>query len=55
MTVGMYTLLSNGSGQPVLYVLAMLGAALSIVALVALRLFPQRFWRMDLISGGHEE
>lgn len=52
LTVGLYTLLSKGSGEPALYSLAIVGAAISIVPLVALLLFLQRFWRMDLISGG---
>lgn len=52
LTVGLYTLLSKGSGEPALYSLAITGAALSIVPLVVLMLFLQRFWRLDLISGG---
>lgn len=52
LTVGLYTLLSKGSGEPALYTLAIVGAALSIVPLILLMLFLQRFWRLDLISGG---
>ena len=52
LTVGLYTLLAKGSGEPALYTLAIVGAAVSIVPLIALLLFLQRFWRMDLISGG---
>lgn len=52
LTVGLYTLLSQGSGDPALYSLAIIGAALSIIPLVALLLLLQRFWRLDLISGG---
>ena len=52
ITVGLYTLLSKGSGEPALYSLAIIGSALSIIPLVLLLLFLQRFWRMDLISGG---
>jgi multiple sugar transport system permease protein len=52
LTVGLYTLLSKGSGEPALYSLAIIGAALSIIPLVALLLALQRFWRLDLISGG---
>ncbi|WP_129338461.1 carbohydrate ABC transporter permease [Cellulomonas endophytica] len=52
LTVGLYTLLSKGSGEPALYSIAIVGAALSIVPLVAMLLFLQRFWRLDLISGG---
>lgn len=52
ITVGLYTLLSKGSGEPALYSLAIIGAALSIIPLVVLLLFLQRYWRLDLISGG---
>jgi len=52
ITVGLYTLLSKGSGEPALYSLAIIGSAISIIPLVLLLLFLQRFWRMDLISGG---
>jgi multiple sugar transport system permease protein len=52
LTVGLYTLLSKGSGEPALYSLAIIGAALSIVPLIALLLALQRFWRLDLVSGG---
>jgi multiple sugar transport system permease protein len=52
LTVGLYTLLSKGSGEPALYSLAIIGAALSIIPLIALLLALQRFWRLDLISGG---
>jgi multiple sugar transport system permease protein len=52
LTVGLYTLLSKGSGTPALYGLAITGAAISIIPLVLLMLFLQRFWRLDLLSGG---
>ncbi|MBO0984534.1 carbohydrate ABC transporter permease [Rathayibacter sp. SD072] len=52
LTVGLFTLLARGSGAPALYSLAITGAAVSIVPLVALVLFLQRYWRLDLISGG---
>ncbi|GAB2978137.1 carbohydrate ABC transporter permease [Frigoribacterium salinisoli] len=52
LTVGLFTLLAKGSGAPALYSLAITGAAVSIVPLVLLVLFLQRFWRLDLISGG---
>jgi multiple sugar transport system permease protein len=52
LTVGLYTLLARGSGSPALYSLAITGAAVSIIPLVALVLFLQRFWRLDLVSGG---
>jgi multiple sugar transport system permease protein len=52
LTVGLFTLLSRGSGSPTLYGLVITGAAVSIVPLVLLTLFLQRFWRLDLVSGG---
>lgn len=52
LTVGLSSLLSQGSGSPALYSLAIIGAAVAIVPLIALVLFLQRFWRLDLISGG---
>jgi multiple sugar transport system permease protein len=52
LTVGLYTLLAKGSGAPALYSLAIIGAAVSIIPLICLVLFLQRFWRLDLISGG---
>ncbi|WP_150307285.1 carbohydrate ABC transporter permease [Planctomonas psychrotolerans] len=52
LTVGLYTLLAKGSGSPALYSLAIIGAAVSIIPLICLVLFLQRFWRLDLISGG---
>ncbi len=52
LTVGLYTLLSKGSSQPVLYGVAITGAAVSIIPLVLMVMFLQRYWRLDLISGG---
>ncbi|MFD6138345.1 carbohydrate ABC transporter permease [Promicromonospora sp. NPDC060271] len=52
LTVGLSSLLYQGSGSPALYSLAITGAAVAIVPLIALVLFLQRFWRLDLISGG---
>ncbi|MDN3028296.1 carbohydrate ABC transporter permease [Streptomyces sp. S.PB5] len=52
LTVGLNSLLERGSGSPSLYTLAIIGAALAIVPLIALVLFLQRFWRLDLIAGG---
>lgn len=52
LTVGLYTLLAKGSGSPNLYSLAITGSAVSIIPLVALMLFLQRYWRLDLLSGG---
>jgi multiple sugar transport system permease protein len=52
LTVGLFTLLSRGSSSPTLYGLVITGAAVSIIPLVLLTLFLQRFWRLDLVSGG---
>ncbi|MET3807210.1 multiple sugar transport system permease protein [Nakamurella sp. UYEF19] len=52
LTVGLYTLLAKGSGEASLYSLAITGSMLSIIPLVALMLVLQRFWKLDLISGG---
>ncbi|NBE95542.1 carbohydrate ABC transporter permease [Nonomuraea sp. KC401] len=52
ITVGLYTLLAKGSSEPALYGIAIVGAAVSVIPLVALMLFLQRFWRLDLLSGG---
>ncbi|MFI6423790.1 carbohydrate ABC transporter permease [Promicromonospora sp. NPDC050880] len=52
LTVGLSSLLYQGSGSPALYSLAITGAAVAIIPLIALVLFLQRFWRLDLISGG---
>lgn len=51
LTTGLYLLLNQGTGQPALYSLAIMGALLSIIPLVALMLFMQRYWKLDLISG----
>ncbi|UFU02125.1 carbohydrate ABC transporter permease [Ruania suaedae] len=52
LTVGLYTLLSKGSGTPSLYSLAIIGAAVAIIPLVVMMLVLQRYWRVDLLSGG---
>jgi multiple sugar transport system permease protein len=51
LTVGLYTMLTQGLTQPVLYSVVITGALLSIIPLIALFLSLQRFWRLDLISG----
>lgn len=52
LTVGLYTLLSKGSGEPSLYSIAIIGAAVSIIPLIIMMLVLQRYWRLDLVSGG---
>ncbi len=51
MTLGLYTLLAQGSSQPALYTLVITGALLAIIPLIALFLVIQRFWSLDLLSG----
>ncbi|KUH38818.1 MULTISPECIES: carbohydrate ABC transporter permease [Streptomyces] len=51
MTLGLYTLLAQGSNTPALYTLVITGALLALLPLIALFLFIQRFWSLDLLSG----
>ncbi len=51
MTVGLYTMLNQGASQPALYSLVVMGVFLSVLPLIALFLFLQRYWRLDLVSG----
>ncbi|MEE6261032.1 carbohydrate ABC transporter permease [Plantactinospora sonchi] len=51
VTLGLYTLLNQGSTTPALYRLVITGSLLSIIPLVALFLSMQRYWRIDLLSG----
>ncbi|MET7475716.1 carbohydrate ABC transporter permease [Streptomyces sp. NPDC005648] len=51
ITVGLYTLLEQGSNTPALYTLVITGAFLAVIPLIALFLVIQRFWSLDLLSG----
>ncbi|MFF4908265.1 carbohydrate ABC transporter permease [Streptomyces sp. NPDC001260] len=51
ITLGLYTLLEQGSNQPALYTLVITGAFLAVLPLIALFLVIQRFWSLDLLSG----
>ncbi|MEV1069202.1 carbohydrate ABC transporter permease [Streptomyces sp. NPDC050263] len=51
ITLGLFTLLEQGSNQPALYTLVITGAFLAVIPLVALFLVVQRFWSLDLLSG----
>ncbi|MEV7085697.1 carbohydrate ABC transporter permease [Streptomyces sp. NPDC093085] len=51
LTLGLFTLLKQGSNTPALYTLVITGALLAIVPLIALFLVIQRFWSLDLLSG----
>lgn len=52
ITLGLYTFLSKGAGDTDLYPLVITGSAVSVIPLIALVLFLQRFWRADLLAGG---
>lgn len=52
LTLGLYTFLAKGGGDTDLYALVITGSAVSIIPLIALLLFLQRFWRVDLLAGG---
>lgn len=51
LTVGLSSLLNQGSQTPALYASVITGALLSILPLVALFLTLQRFWQVDLAAG----
>ena len=52
LTTGLYTMLNQGAQQPALYSLVIAGVLVSIIPLIALFIALQRYWRIDLISGG---
>jgi multiple sugar transport system permease protein len=51
VTVGLYTLLNQGASQPSLYTHVIMGSLLSIIPLILLFLYLQRYWRADLLAG----
>ncbi|MFH8294077.1 carbohydrate ABC transporter permease [Streptomyces sp. NPDC018059] len=51
ITLGLFTLLEQGSNTPALYTLVVTGALLAVIPLIALFLVVQRFWSLDLLSG----
>jgi multiple sugar transport system permease protein len=51
LTVGLYTLLNQGSSAPALYTYVVTGSLLSIAPLIVLFLTLQRYWRVDLGAG----
>jgi multiple sugar transport system permease protein len=51
LTLGLFTLLNQGADRPALYTLVITGSLLAVVPLIALFLFIQRFWSLDLLSG----
>lgn len=51
ITVAMYMMLNRGGSEPILYTLAIAGAAVAIIPVVTFVLILQRYWRLDLVSG----
>ncbi|TDE93974.1 carbohydrate ABC transporter permease [Occultella glacieicola] len=51
LTVGFYSMMNQGSDQTNVYSFVIMGCLLAVVPLIALFLFLQRYWRLDLISG----
>jgi len=52
LTLGLYGMIQPTGGQPNEYSLVIAGVFLAIVPLAILFLSLQRFWRIDLLSGG---
>lgn len=52
LTLGMYGMIMPTGGQPNQFSLVIAGVFLSIIPLAAIFLSLQRFWKIDLISGG---
>lgn len=51
ITVGLSTLMNQGSSQPAMYTTVITGALVSIIPLIALFLILQRYWQTDLTAG----
>ncbi len=51
ITVAMYLMLNRGGSEPILYTMAIAGAAVAVIPVILFVVFLQRFWRLDLISG----
>jgi multiple sugar transport system permease protein len=52
LTLGLYSFLAKGAGDTAVYPLLIVGAAISVLPLMALLLVLQRFWRADVLAGG---
>ncbi len=52
ITIGLYTMLNRGTQEGLLWTQAIAGSAVSIVAILLVMSSLQRFWRLDLLSGG---
>ncbi|MCL3861205.1 carbohydrate ABC transporter permease [Actinotalea sp. K2] len=51
LTVGFFSMMNQGTDQPNVYNLVIIGCLLAIIPLILLFLFLQRYWRLDLVSG----
>ncbi|WP_020577450.1 carbohydrate ABC transporter permease [Actinopolymorpha alba] len=51
LTVGFYSLMNQGNDQVNIYNVVITGCLVSVIPLLALFLFLQRYWRLDLVSG----
>jgi multiple sugar transport system permease protein len=51
LTVGFASMMNQGTDQPNVYNLVIVGCLLAIIPLILLFLFLQRYWRLDLVSG----
>ena len=51
LTVGFQSMMNQGTDQPNVYNLVIMGCLLAIIPLILLFLFLQRYWRLDLVSG----
>ncbi|MGW8481753.1 carbohydrate ABC transporter permease [Microbacterium sp. NPDC055903] len=52
ITLGLFSLLNRGAGQPALYTMVIMGSLIAIVPLVILFLGLQRYWKLDVLAGG---
>lgn len=52
ITMGLFVILVRGTGESVLYTVAIFGSAVSIVPLILIVMLLQRFWKLELLSGG---
>ncbi|MFK4731340.1 carbohydrate ABC transporter permease [Agromyces mediolanus] len=52
LTLGLFAMLRSGASQAALYSLVIMGTLLAIIPVAILFLSLQRYWRLDLLSGG---
>ena len=52
LTVGLYSLLRHGASEASLYSLVITGTLIAVLPVIALFLTLQKYWRIDLVSGG---